>query len=281
MQTNRPRHYRTCQDTSGQHPVRNRPVSAHGIFALVAPSHERLVLTAVFLSYLAFGALFQLFPPLLQLLGSQFHVNHSTASLTMTLFLVPILVVAFPAGILVARYGIRRIGLWAFVLLMAGTGVCLVAPSFAVLLLGRAISGLGGGLLVIALLSLVIERIPQEKRGLALGIFVAGLPAGTGVAFDVLSPLGAKLGWRSEMGVAFLLLLGMLLVFLRAVPRTAHLPKVIPRLTPGSIVALSVGDAAGIHRNHRIYHLDAHDPGQLCPGSSVGRGGARLAPARD
>jgi len=85
---------------------------------------------------------------------------------------------------------------------------------------------------VIALLRLLIERIPQAQRGLALGVFVAGLPAGTGIAFDVLAPLGAKLGWRAEMGIAFLLLLGVLLVFLRAVPRTPHRRVHAPRLLP-------------------------------------------------
>jgi len=232
MQTNRPQSDRTRLDSPAQHPVDSRPVGAHGVLALVAPSLQRLVLTAVCLSYLAFGVLFQLFPPLLSALGSQFRVNHSTASLVMTLFLLPILVVAFPAGALVARYGVRRIGVWAFALELSGALVSSAAPTFAVLLLGRAVSGLGGGLLVIALLSLIIECIPQEKRGLALGIFVAGLPAGTGIAFDVLAPLGTKLGWRAEMGVAFLLLLGVLLVFLRAVPRTPHRCVSAPRLLP-------------------------------------------------
>ena len=244
MQANHPQSNLISQDGPGQQVIDPRPVGAHGVLALVAPSPQRLVLAAVFLSYLAFGVLFQLFPPLLSALGKEFHVNHGAASLVMTLFLLPILVVAFPAGALVARYGVRRIGVWAFALLMAGALVSLAAPAFAVLLPGRAVSGLGGGLLVIALLRLLIEHIPQAQRGLALGIFVAGLPAGTGIAFDVLAPLGAKLGWRAEMGVAFLLLLGVLLVFLRAVPRTphqrAHTPRLLPVLRNGQLWRLSL-----------------------------------------
>ena len=244
MQANRPQSDLTRQDGPGQHAVDPRPVGAHGVFALVAPSRERGVLAAVFLSYLAFGVLFQLFPPLLSALGKEFHVNHGAASLVMTLFLLPILVVAFPASALVARHGVRRIGVWAFALLMAGALVSLAAPVFAVLLLGRAVSGLGGGLLVIALLQLLIERIPQAERGLALGIFVAGLPAGTGIAFDVLAPLGAKLGWRAEIGVAFLLLFGVLLVFLREAPasshRRVHAPRLLLVLRNGQLWRLSL-----------------------------------------
>ncbi len=138
MQANHPQSNLISQDGPGQQVIDPRPVGAHGVLALVAPSPQRLVLAAVFLSYLAFGVLFQLFPPLLSALGKEFHVNHGAASLVMTLFLLPILVVAFPAGALVARYGVRRIGVWSFALLMAGALVSLVAPAFAVLLPGRA-----------------------------------------------------------------------------------------------------------------------------------------------
>ncbi len=231
MQTNRPRNDLTSQDSPGQHPVDSRPVGAHGVFALVTPSQARRVLMVVFFSYFAFSVLFQLFPPLLSAIGGQFHVNHSTASLVMTLFLVPIILIAFPAGALVGRYGVRSIGQLAFLLLMAGTLVSIAAPGFAFLLLGRAISGVGGGLLVIALLTLVTERIPQAERGLALDIFVAGLPVGTGAAFYLLAPLSGWLGWRGEVGIALVLLLGALTLFLWELPPAARRLEAVPRLS--------------------------------------------------
>jgi MFS family permease len=234
MQTNRPRHDLVSQDHAGQYAADHRPIGRHGVFALVKPSPRRLVLIAVFLSSLAFGLLFQLFPPLLAVIARQFQVNRSLSSLVMTLFLVPILLIAFPAGALVSRYGVRLMGQLAFGWLVAGTSVCIVAPTFAVLLLGRVISGVGGGLLMIALLTLITESIPRTEQGLALGLFVAGLPAGTGIAFDLLAQLGSRLGWRGELGTALLIVLGAFLVFWGGIPtRTrstapfAHLGAVV------------------------------------------------------
>src|SRR5262245_61623572 len=109
MPTNQRVQETTIQDVSGQ-----EQGSLHGIFAFARPSPQRRVLMIVFLSYLAFGLLFQLFPPLLALIGRQFQVNHSSASLVMTLFLAPILLIAFPAGALVSRYGVRLMGQLAF-----------------------------------------------------------------------------------------------------------------------------------------------------------------------
>lgn len=217
------------QETANQLSAGQRPGSSHGYFALFASASQRSVLAVVFLSYFAFSVLFQLFPPLLPVIGSQFHVNHSTASLVMTLFLLPILAIALPAGFLVGRYGVKPIGQLAFALLIAGALVSIAAPGFAILLLGRVISGLGGGLLVIALLTLLTERIPQAERGLALGIFVAGLPLGTGVAFYLLAPLAGWLGWRGEVGIALVLLLGALTLFLWEIPPAAHHLKAVPR----------------------------------------------------
>jgi MFS family permease len=214
MPTNQQEKETTIQDSSGQ-----EQGSLHGIFAIARPSPQRRVLLIVFLSSLAFGLLFQLFPPLLAVIGRQFQVNRSLASLVMALFLAPILLVALPAGVLVSRYGVRLMGQLAFGWLIAGTSVCIVAPTFTVLLIGRVISGVGGGLLVIALLTLITESIPRAERGLALGIFVAGLPAGTGLAFDLLTPLGSRLGWRGEMGIALLIVLGALLLFWRGIPQ--------------------------------------------------------------
>ena len=237
MPTNQQVQKSPIRDSAGQ-----EQGSLHGMFALARPSPRRRVLMIVFLSYLAFGLLFQLFPPLLAVIGRQFQVNHSSASLVMTLFLAPILLIAFPAGALVSRYGVRLMGQLAFALLIAGTSVCIAAPTFAVLLLGRVISGVGGGLLVIALLTLITVSIPKAEWGLALGIFVAGLPAGTGLAFDLLAPLSTRLGWRGEMGIALLIVLGTFLFFWRGIP-------------PGTRSAATPSHLGAVLRNGQLWRL--------------------------
>jgi len=149
-----------------------------------------------FYAYFALGLLLQVFPPLLNHVMSEFGVNRQSAALVMTLFMTPFAFLAIPSGLLVDRYGIGGMGRLAFVLMLLGGTATTVAGSFPVLLAGRIVSGAGAAVLMTVLLKLIIRSVPREQYGLALGVFAAGLPFGTGIAFNLLAPLGEVLGWR-------------------------------------------------------------------------------------
>lgn len=151
----------------------------------------------VFYLYFAFGCLFQVFPPLFDAVMADFSVSRQTVSLTMTLFMAPLVAFALPAGLAADRFSTLGLGWTAFAVMALGAVVSAMAGSFLQLLSGRAISGVGASLLVTSTLKLIAQRIPRARLGLALGIFAAGLPAGTGVAFNLLSLLGRSWGWRA------------------------------------------------------------------------------------
>lgn len=161
----------------------------------------------VFYAYFGFGTLLQVFPPLLDTIRGEFSVSRGAAALVMTVFMAPLVLLAVPAGLACDRLGTLRVGRLGFGLLLLGGAVTALADSFPVLLLGRAVSGAGGPLLVVTLLKVIAQTFTSEQRGLALGIFVAGLPAGTGIAFNVLAPIGFTRGWQLPT-VAALVLIG-------------------------------------------------------------------------
>jgi DHA1 family inner membrane transport protein len=167
----------------------------------------------LFYCYFGFGVLLQVFPPLLGAIQNEFGLDHRSASLVVTLFLAPMVLVALPAGIAADRLGpvaTIRAGQLA---MLVGTAVTLVASTWGQVLTGRAIAGLGSGLMLVGLLKVAAENVPREKLGSALGIFAAGLPAGTGIAFNLLRPLGQLGGWRTALGAAGALVLTSVLVF--------------------------------------------------------------------
>ncbi len=61
----------------------------------------------------------------------------------------------------------------AMFLFFTGTLVCLIAPSFPVLIAGRVIQGMGSGIMIPLMQTLLFLMYPKEKRGYAMGI--AGL----------------------------------------------------------------------------------------------------------
>lgn len=166
-----------------------------------------------FYSYFAFAILFQTYPPLFDALRDEFGVTRQQTSLAMALFLAPLVVFAVPAGLVVDRFSVRRVGRVAFLLMTLGALVSASASSFPVLLAGRVVSGMGGGLLIITVLKVITQTFSKERLGLALGAFATGLPVGTGVAFNLLHLLERSSGWRATALAGALITMSAFFVF--------------------------------------------------------------------
>jgi MFS family permease len=167
------------------------------------------------LAYASFGTVFQVLPPFFDDLGRELGVGRTLAGLAMTAFLAPVAVTSLLLGAAVDRHGPARVGRLGFALLVGGGAVTAVARSIGLLLAGRALAGLGGGMVLLATLKLLAVRVPAARLGRAFGIFVAGLPIGTGIAFDVLSRLPS---WRLSAAAAAALVLPTGLAFMALVP---------------------------------------------------------------
>lgn len=107
---------------------------------------------------------------------------------------LPGVLVALPAGWLLARFGDRAV-LIAGVGLMAAGGVVLAAAGgFEVALAGRLLSGTGGVLLTIAGAKMVLDRFTGAAVALAMGLMLMAWPFGIGLALLVLPLFGEA--WR-------------------------------------------------------------------------------------
>lgn len=157
-----------------------------------------------------------------------------------TLFVVTSIVGSTLAAKLIDQLGPR----WAYLLGLAvfscGTLLCALAPSMPLLLLGRSIQGLGGGILMA--LSYALIRLLFEShlwaRGMALVSGMWGIATLCGPAIGGLFAQGGHWRW------AFLFLLPVALVLALIVmrelsphPVKSPVPIRIPALTIGLLVA--------------------------------------------
>jgi EmrB/QacA subfamily drug resistance transporter len=105
--------------------------------------------------------------------------------------------IAMPAlGRLGDQFGRKLLIMGALAVYLAGSVVCGLAPSMAVLVAGRAVEGLGGGGLIILAQATVADVVPPRQRGSYLGVIGAVFAAAT-----VLGPLLGgwfvqTVGWR-------------------------------------------------------------------------------------
>jgi MFS transporter, Spinster family, sphingosine-1-phosphate transporter len=101
------------------------------------------------------------------------------------------------------------ITLWSALTAASGAAV-----NFLTLAVPRALIGVGESALTPAALSLLADRIPASRLGLATGIYYMGVPLGSGASLLVAGYLGPAIGWRNcfyALGLGGILLAGLML----------------------------------------------------------------------
>lgn len=109
-----------------------------------------------------------------------------------------------------------------------------LAPTYALLLLARAVIGVGEASYAIVTPSLLSDCYPPERRSRVLGIFYAAIPVGTALGYAIGGLVGATFGWRAAFFAAGApgALLALLLTRLPEPVRGALDPAGADRATP-------------------------------------------------
>ncbi|HEU0001349.1 MAG TPA: DHA2 family efflux MFS transporter permease subunit [Ktedonobacteraceae bacterium] len=92
----------------------------------------------------------------------------------LTTYVLALGIVTPMAGWFSERFGIKRVYLTSLGLFVAGSILCAFSPSLPLLVVFRALQGLGGGMLGPLGIALLFGAFPERERGAAFGIY--GIP---------------------------------------------------------------------------------------------------------
>jgi MFS transporter, NNP family, nitrate/nitrite transporter len=160
-----------------------------------------------------------------------------------TALFVTHLAVQIPGGRASDRFGARRAGLAALVVIMAGDGLALIAPVAALAIGARALTGVGTGLAFISGSAYVRA---SGGSPFAQGLFGGIGLAGGGVALAVVPVLEGTLGWRSPYWTS-----------LTVAAAALGLLSVAPADRAGAVPARQEGVPRGVLGDRRLYRLAA------------------------
>jgi MFS transporter, Spinster family, sphingosine-1-phosphate transporter len=149
-------------------------------------------------------------------------------------------------GPIADRVGPRKVIFFGIVVWSVATVGSALAPSFHVLLLFRALVGVGEGAYGPSANALLIADAPAERRGRALGIYNVGMALGGTSGLVLGAVLAPHFGWRAVFWVAGgpSALLALASAFLAApdhLPRAKTLPARTYLLSPSYLIALAGG----------------------------------------
>lgn len=159
---------------------------------------------------------------LVQSFGNSIKADLGLTNLQFTLltgFVFSLLYVVFGlfAGSLADRWHRPRLiaaGLALWSLLTAATGF---ARSFAHAAAARVFIGVGEAVLTPAAMSMLSDRLPPHRHGLAAAVYYLGIPIGIGSSFIFASVMGPVLGWRGTfvaLGVLGLVATALVLLWM-------------------------------------------------------------------
>lgn len=164
---------------------------------------------------------------------AEFGIDHVQAGLLGTVFLVVYMVAAPLGGFLGDRMPRKYliaggVALWS--LATVGSGL---ATSFFLLLVARAIIGIGEAGYGTVAPSIISDLYPKDRRTRALSYFYIAIPLGAAFGYAIGSSIGARYGWHAAffVGGAPGLVLAVLILFMREPVRGAMDPDAPAKLT--------------------------------------------------
>ncbi|MCG2731436.1 MAG: MFS transporter, partial [Acetobacterium sp.] len=105
----------------------------------------------------------------------QFNIDAATAQWLATAYMLVCGILVPVSAYLVQKFSYKQLFITAMAFFTIGSYVCAVSPGFEVMLIGRILQSVGGGLLMPLSMNIFMSAFPVEKRGAAMGLLGVGL----------------------------------------------------------------------------------------------------------
>jgi EmrB/QacA subfamily drug resistance transporter len=155
---------------------------------LVERAHYRATFAVLATAVAAYALLQSLVIPVLPTIQAGLHTSQNTVTWVLTAYLLSASIFTPIMGRLGDMWGKERLLVAALVALAAGSLLSALASSVAIMLVGRVIQGIGGGVLPLAF-GIIRDEFPREKVAGAVGVIAALAAAGAGFGIVIAGPI--------------------------------------------------------------------------------------------
>lgn len=175
-------------------------------------------LVFIYIYMLVFAIVFQGIPPVFGFIVSHFGISHAQAGALMSLFGLPGIFISIPGGILADVYGAKRVGIASLIIALIGSLMVASGNNFAILLIGRIISGIGALIIAIVAPQMISQRFEKKDIGIAMGIYNTAMPLGTIITLNTFGIIAAGSSWRVPIFLTSVYCFFVLILFIFKYP---------------------------------------------------------------
>lgn len=132
------------------------------------------------------------FPTLMK----QFNVSTSTVQWMTTIYLLVVAIIVPLSATFKQNFKTKQLFIFANIMFILGVFIDTIAPSFTILLIGRAIQGIGTGIALPLMFNIILEQVPMSKIGMMMGIgtLITAVAPAVGPTFG--GVVVSSIGWR-------------------------------------------------------------------------------------
>lgn len=135
--------------------------------------------------------------PLIPTFVKLWDVGFRSASLALSLYMAPFIVVQVFSGSIAKLLDVRRILLCGFAIYILGSCLCSFADSLFEFLAGRVIQGVGAGFLTPIIMAHIGELVPERHLGKAMGMLGVAYTFGVTAGPFLSGVFEVRYGWSS------------------------------------------------------------------------------------
>jgi predicted MFS family arabinose efflux permease len=163
------------------------------------PGPRWIILAVLFAARAATGFQFQSVGSAARMLMQDLAIDYSAIGMLLGAYLLPGVIVAFPAGLLGQRFREKKLGL-AGLALMAISGVALsFSEGFAAALVARTLGGVGATIVVLVATKMTTDWFDRREIVLAMSILQMSWPFGAMLALPIQAYIAQAWGWPAVM----------------------------------------------------------------------------------
>ena len=183
------------------------------------------ILLSLAISAFAIGSTEFISVGIMPLLTKTFGISISEGGLTVSIYAMGIMFGAPILALITNRWNRKKLLIGIMVSFVLGNILAALAPTFAILLIGRVIAALSHGIFMTIASLIAADVVAPNKRASAIAVMFTGLTVATITGVPIGTFIGQTLGWR--MSFVFLIVLGLIGLISNAilVPNELPLPK--------------------------------------------------------